>query len=1094
MKKKLVGRLLSLSLSVVLMAASLSETAYAAEIELSGEEEIVIEDDETPREEDSSQNEDTEEFSEPGEIAVEEENTENTVEEASEETSEEAAEDSSEEAAEEAVQDEESFRDEEETSEEAEVASDEASVEETSEESAKAKDTTGDIEVLAGAGESRGTYDLKFNAGIPADCLQKNLYGYNDGQIVPTEIGEPIVLSGDEFELPGYDIVGWTYVDDKGKTVKLSKASVTIKSLTETEGKTFEFTPVWKKGTYTITYDFNGGVSKNKNKFTYTLDSATAAKQPLLNFVKDGDDFSINTKDPEVTRDGYSFAGWDGEYSDVRYYGETVFRNMTLKARWNVNSYTVKFDGNGGTVFGGVSYSMKTTPEERISDWEAVREGYTHKGWKASVKGKDKIFKVSDTISFKDLDRNAAGVYVLTAVWEVNKYSITYDLNDGKLAKAPKSFKTDDGTRIPDPVKPGYKFSGWQVKLYENDLDQGTLVDAQVAGYMRDGCLTSIARNDLTLYANWEVLNYSIVFRNNDGSEITTTDGHDVTDNAFSRLWYTEDVDLEKAARLIEESGALDEDISIAGFAKAKGATKPDYKLNGKNSGILPASYEGEGTDVTVTLYVVPQEKVYRIYYETLNAEVKKATYSYTAKNVAKELAIKAVAVKKGRTFKGWRAAKGYEGLVVTSSEGYVKAIKAGSASDVVLEAEYGDVNTYTVTLMPNAGDVKDANGKLIDSKTGVKFSVGGVDTFEYTEVYRNQLFQGGASWKREGYVFAGFCTDAKCKNYVYAAEGLGSGKNSNVKVYARWMPVSHKIEYTGYASVIRDGKSERVYQSQLRTSFAGKQYVDYAAADITPKALKVTGYTFKGWMVENKLADASGIEYADSSRVYVKKIKKTNKVDIILSPVFEEISYKVYVNPNGGKYDGAAGKTLVAGKVYYTDSLKSIYENIAGKTSKAGYLLECVSITKDSKGDLKRSGSNYGYGYGKKQDASVVLNVIWTKVSPATPTMSKSSILISGDTLSLGSNYWPASGSSRIVFEYSTGADFKTGVQTFAWESVRRDIYGNVIYPSVKITPGRNCYVRARQEVMDSTGKYFPGKWSATVMATKISDELILD
>ena len=96
MKKKLVGRLLSLSLSVVLMAASLSETAYAAEIELSGEEEIVIEDDETPREEDSSQNEDTEEFSEPGEIAVEEEDTEDTVEEASEETSE----DSSEEAAE----------------------------------------------------------------------------------------------------------------------------------------------------------------------------------------------------------------------------------------------------------------------------------------------------------------------------------------------------------------------------------------------------------------------------------------------------------------------------------------------------------------------------------------------------------------------------------------------------------------------------------------------------------------------------------------------------------------------------------------------------------------------------------------------------------------------------------------------------------------------------------------------------------------------------------------------------------------------------------------------------------------------------------
>ena len=1091
MKKKLLGKLLSLTLSAALLTTGFSAPVYAAETELefTENEEIIDIEVEEPSAEDiaedvseevPSEETDSEEAPIEDEITVDEEADE-AAGETSEEEVVEAADEASEEASDEASEDlsEEEFA--EETKEPSEAASEDDVID--------AKDA--DIKVTSEDTEVKGTYNLKFNAGIPAGCLQKNLSGYTDGQIVTTEVGEPIVLSGDEFQLPGYVLVGWTYTNAKGKTVRVAKPYATIPALTDKEGETFEFTPLWKLGTYTITYDFNGGTSKLKNRVIYKLDSATVNKQPLFNYVADGDDFAINTRNPEVTRDGFEFDGWDGEYAEEKYYGDTTFRNMTLRAKWKANSYIVKLDGNGGTVYGSVGYSFKATAEDDLSGWTAVRDGYTHKGWKAKVKGKDRIFKVTDSIPLKNLDRSASGVYELTAVWEVNRYSLSYDLNGGTLAKGPKVFKTDDETTIPDPIKPGYKFSGWQVKLFENDKDEGKLVSAEVAGYMKDGKLTSIARDNLTLYAEWEILNYNITFKNSDGSDLVGDDGAVVEVPSYNGVWYTDSLDFAAAATMIEESGALGNKKSIAGFAKTSGARKPDYKLNTKYTKILPSTYNGEGTDVPVTLYVVPQEKVYRITYQLSGGDVKGATYSYTDKNVINDLPIRAVASKKGWKFLGWATTEEYSDYVVRDSKGYVTAIKEGSDSNVVLIAVYGDVNMYTITLLPGAADVKDGKGKLIDVREGVQYKDGSTTTFSYGD-YGHTLFAAGENWTRPGYTFGGFYTDVKYTKYAFYAGELGSGKDSNVKVYARWYPTTQKITFDQTAVIYRDKVSYKASQSTMKTTFGSVERVAFGTKVIVPKNLKVNGYIFKGWKIDGKLSDDSGIEYNDSG--FVKRINKNNRFDVKLIPVFEELSYQIYVNPNGGKYKDSAAKALIDSKVYYTQTLEDVYEDIATYTTRTGFNFNCVSTGKDSRGSIlhtrRYSGGSieeyFDYGLGKKKDQAVVLNVVWDKVNPATPTPTKSSIRINGDTLSLGSNYWPSAGSSRIVFEYSTKADFSKNVKSYTWEGVAKDIYGNVVYPSVKVTAGKNYYVRARQEVMDSTGEYFAGAWSSPVMATK--------
>ncbi|WP_022777906.1 InlB B-repeat-containing protein [Butyrivibrio sp. AE3009] len=937
--------------------------------------------------------------------------------------------------------------------------------------------------------ESFGTYNVTFNLGEPDGCLQKNHYGYGDGEIVALEIGEPIILSGDEFLLPGYELVGWTIKDSTGNTVKtLKKASGTIPSLYEKYGDSFTFTPVWKLGTYTITYDFNGGTSKSKNKVTYKLDSTTVNAQPLLNYVADADDkygFVINTATPEVTRDGYTFTGWNGGYT--RSYGGNSFNNLTLKANWTANKYTVNWDANGGYLFGESVYSSNYSISTSFNNYKPYRDGYTFKGWKTKVKGKDKTFKATDKIALKDIDRGTDGTYSLTAVWEAEKNKIAYYLAGGTIKKAPKTYKSGEETVIPNPTMDGYKFNGWVVEEYDYEAEEYIYIDAEEAGIIKDGKLTATNTGYIYLEASWSPLYYDITFKNNDGTDLTDTEGNPVTVSGFTGVYYNQTLDFAKAATQIEATGALG-DKGIAGFAVKANAKKPTYKLNVNYYRFLQKSYNGEGTTVPVTLYVVTQEKVNRITYNLNGGKIKNATYTFTAKNVAKDLAIKATAARTGWKFVGWTADEAYDAYVVKNADGYVTAVKAGTAANIVLDAVYADQNKYTITLMPGAADVKNAAGQVVDSKKGEQFTDGETTEFGYTD-YTHYL--DSVVWTREGYYFSGFYTDSKFKKYAYSTAGLGNGKSTNVKVYAKWNPIQVEVEIDDNALVYRGTEPRTVYEGYLNARFSGYNFVKYGTKDLTLKAVKADGYIFKGYKIINEITDDSGIEYTDTTKTYVKKIKKTNKVDIILRPVFEEITYKVMVNPNGGKYNDSTAKALVAEKVYYTQTLDEVYADITAKAKRSGYTIGSVSTTKDYKGNIRQTGINSDesrFTYFKarlatKQDATVVLNVLWNAVSTDAPVIKAQNTGADGDTISLYSSASPTENYRRVVFEYSTSADFSNNVKSYTWDKLNYTEEGIYEYPTVTVTPGKNYYVRVRQEIIDSTGEYFAGKWSNTVM-----------
>ena len=150
--------------------------------------------------------------------------------------------------------------------------------------------------------------------------------------------------------------------------------------------------------------------------------------------------------DTPAATPGYTFGGWnkaDGTAWD--YASDKVTDNITLYAKWAANTYTITFDTAGGSEIAPITQDYGTV----ITAPEApTREGYTFIGW-------DK--EIPTTMPAENM--------TVTAQWEINQYTITFDTNGGSEI-AP--ITQDYGTAITapaDPTREGYTFIGWDKEI-----------------------------------------------------------------------------------------------------------------------------------------------------------------------------------------------------------------------------------------------------------------------------------------------------------------------------------------------------------------------------------------------------------------------------------------------------------------------------------------------------------------------------------------------------------------------------------------------------------------------------------------------------
>ena len=150
--------------------------------------------------------------------------------------------------------------------------------------------------------------------------------------------------------------------------------------------------------------------------------------------------------DAPATTPGYTFGGWnkaDGTAWD--YASDKVTDNITLYAKWAANTYTITFDTAGGSEIAPITQDYGTV----ITAPKApTREGYTFTGWDRDI---------PTTMPAHNM--------TVTAQWEINRYTITFDTAGGSEITP---ITQDYGTAITAPANPtreGYTFIGWDREI-----------------------------------------------------------------------------------------------------------------------------------------------------------------------------------------------------------------------------------------------------------------------------------------------------------------------------------------------------------------------------------------------------------------------------------------------------------------------------------------------------------------------------------------------------------------------------------------------------------------------------------------------------
>ena len=225
-----------------------------------------------------------------------------------------------------------------------------------------------------------------------------------------------------------------------------------------------QYTAKWvKEGDYIITYK-NAENAANDNPAGYNVETET-----------------ITLK--EATKAGYIFDGWYKEDSFATKVTEITkgsAGNITLYAKWNLETYTITYILNGGTnaAENPENYNVET---ETITLEAATKVGYVFDGWY-----KESSFATKAT----EITKGSAGNITLYAKWVLETYTITYELNGGTNADGnPEIYNVETETiTLEAATKVGYVFDGW----YKESSFATKVTE-----------ITKGLTGDITLYAKW---------------------------------------------------------------------------------------------------------------------------------------------------------------------------------------------------------------------------------------------------------------------------------------------------------------------------------------------------------------------------------------------------------------------------------------------------------------------------------------------------------------------------------------------------------------------------------------------------------------
>lgn len=360
-------------------------------------------------------------------------------------------------------------------------------------------------------------------------------------------------------ELPGNDVVKKPgYVFNGWSLTRNGDKMITSSSIVSTPNAHYLYAQ-WKQKTFTVTFDpangsdkftktvkygekigavnvptkegytFRGWVLKDDPEASvnintkYSFDSdieLIAIWQPRSGFVKlDANSGSVSVTQikvyygqtysalPQAYKLGYKFVGWFTERTGGTQVLPTATVNtietMTLYAHWEEETYTLTFNANTGTFADGNDKKTSTSKYKgtiKLPTETPTCENREFLGWYTSAVGGVQIFD-GDVYNYSSNK-------TFYAHWSTTKIRVSFDANGGILTSISNidiGFGQPYG-QLPTPKKTGYRFIGWYTSA-----EGGTLITNSTIMNLE---------TDHTLYAHWELAEYTISFNSNN-SDIT---------------------------------------------------------------------------------------------------------------------------------------------------------------------------------------------------------------------------------------------------------------------------------------------------------------------------------------------------------------------------------------------------------------------------------------------------------------------------------------------------------------------------------------------------------------------------------------------
>lgn len=641
------------------------------------------------------------------------------------------------------------------------------------------------------------------------------------------------------------------------------------------------------------------------------------------------------------TRYSYTFTGWDPTVETE------IVSNMSFKATYERNKYTVTFNKNGATS-ADIPNQIITHDQKVVVPNVPTRAGYDFLGWFSNL---------SDAVS--DVNNPIVRNTTFTAKWRLKTYAVTFNANGGASAPASQTKTWGQTLTLTSsvPTRTGYDFTGWN-----------TAANGSGTSYASGASYT--ANSGATLYAQWSIKKYTVQFNVNGGTSAkpanqTINHGSKATAPANpTRTGYTFNGWSPSIANAITGNTTFVAQWTInrytATFNSSGGSAVAPQTVNHGSTVTTPSNptrsgYRFSGWSPALTTTMTQNR--------TFTAQwVKTEEYIYVLNSFGDGGTSSAYGFS-GKT--GFNLVSG--GNYYAESSGYINQQAANDGKSLAVYVWNpgwtlsASVRMTSVGTRQYAGIYFTSPANTPITVTGYMYPSGGsrtgAVTWQSTNLYLDNP-KGGSIWKttdngtqltlpspqasKDGHSFGGWLKNTDGVTY---AAGARTPITAKTTFTAQWRANTYTVAFNNNGGTGSPGNQTKTYGTNLTLSSTRPTRA---------------GYTFVNW---NTAANGSGTSYA-SGATY------TANAGVTLYAQWRINTYSVTFNANGGSGAPAAQTKTYGTNLTLTNSVPT----------RTGYNFARWNTASNG------SGTNYARAEAYTANANVTLYAQWT---PQTKTSS---------------------------------------------------------------------------------------------------------